>query len=129
VVLPAELPNPVTVVFSTKGVTVGSSIKLSALPASGPAIKATSAATTGSTENATASVEINLPGGQSVLQASVTYTVVAALGDAMSTFAQGERVEKVRLSATLGGASTATLITVSGKEYEVPAEILGRFVG
>ena len=40
-------------------------------------------------------------------------------------FAQNERVEKVQLSATLGGAdSQVKLITVSGKEYVVPATVL-----
>jgi hypothetical protein len=33
------------------------------------------------------------------------------------------------LSATHGGASTATLITISGKDYEVSAEVLGKFEG
>lgn len=127
--LPPATPNPVTVVLTTKGVTVGSSIKLTVLPAIGTAITATSAPTTGTSDNATASVDVNLPTGQSILQASVTYTVVAAVGDAMSVYAQGERVEQVRLSATLGGPSMATLITVSGREIEVPAEALAGMQG
>lgn len=127
VTLPANLPNPVTVGFATKGVTVGSSIKLTVVPTRGPAISATSSPTTGVTDNATASVSINMPTGQSVLQASVTYTIVAALGDAMSVYAQGERVKQVRLSSVLGGSATAVLITVSGKEYEVAAATLAEF--
>jgi hypothetical protein len=50
--------------------------------------------------------------------------VVAALGDLLKNFAGNERVEKVTLMATLGGPSKAKLTTVSGKEYEVPAEVL-----
>lgn len=122
--LPPEVSNPVAVVIKTSGVTVGSTIKLTVAPAIGAAYSATSAPTTGTTDNATASVNIDIPSGQSILQASVTYTVVAAVGDAMSVYAQGERVEKVRLSTTLGGDSMATLITVSGREYEVPASVL-----
>ena len=129
VALPKGTANPVEVVFSTRGITVGSSITLTVIPASGLPITATSEPTTGVSENATASVSIDLPARQSVMQASVTYTVVAAVGDAMSVFAQGERVEKVRLSASLGGASLATLITVSGQEYEVPVAALAALPG
>jgi hypothetical protein len=38
----------------------------------------------------------------------------------LSTFAQGERVEKIQLSASLGAPTKMTLITVSGKEYAAP---------
>jgi len=121
--------NPVTVAFATKGVTVGSTITLTLMPPIGAGTTATSAATTGTVDNATAAVSIDLPGGNSILQASVTFTVVASLGDAMSKYAQGERVEKVRLISTLNGPSTATLITVSGKEFTVPAEVLAGIQG
>jgi hypothetical protein len=129
VTIPAGAPNPVTVVFTTQGVTVGSTIKLTVAPPIGIAITAISAPTTGTTDNATSSVAIDIPGGSSILQASVTYTVVASLGDAMSNYAQGERVERVRLSSVLGGPSTATLITVSGKEFTVPSGVLAGLRG
>ena len=56
-----------------------------------------SPALTGSTASATASVPVNLPVDPSVLSAQTTYTVVAALGDALSRFANNERVEKITL--------------------------------
>ena len=59
-----------------------------------------------------------------MLQATTTYTVAVAMGEARSRFAQNERVEKVQLIATLGGQSQAKLITVSGKEYLVPMSVL-----
>lgn len=123
--LPTGFTNPVTVTFLTSGVTVGSSIKLTVTPAQGVAYTATSAPTTGTTASATASVSVNLLSGPNTLQASVTYTVVASVGDAMSVYAQGERVEKVTLASTLGSKnSTVTLTTISGKEYVVPASVL-----
>lgn len=125
--LPSTLPNPVTVTFATRGVTVGSLIKLRVQPPIGAATSVTSAATTGTIDNATASVSVDLPAGNSILQASVTYTVLASVGDAMAVYAQGERVEQVRLTTILGGPSMATLITVSGKEFEVPAAVLAAF--
>jgi hypothetical protein len=128
VALPAGFTNPVTVNFVTSGVTVGSSIKLTITPAKGVAVTATSAPTTGSTSSATASVAVNLLSGPNTLQASVTYTVVASVGDAMSVYAQGERVEKVTLASTLGSKeSRVTLTTVSGKEFIVPAAVLSQF--
>lgn len=123
--LPANFTNPVTVTFVTTGVTVGSSIKLTVMPVRGTAFSATSAPTTGTTSSATSSVSVTLPPGQNVLQASVTYTVVASVGDAMSVYAQGERVEKVTLASALGSKETqVTLTTVSGKEYAAPASVL-----
>lgn len=126
VVLPIGTTNPVTVTFVTSGVTVGSLIKLTVVPVQGTAYSATSAATTGTTGSATTSVSVNLPSGSNnTLQASVTYTVVASVGDAMSVYALGERVEKVTLASILGSKeSKVTLTTVSGKEYVVPASAL-----
>lgn len=128
IALLAGFVNPVTVDFVTTGVTVGSSIKLSVTPAQGVAYSATSAPTTGTTSSAAASVSVNLLSGSNTLQASVTYTVVASIGDAMSVYAQGERVEKVTLASTLGSKdSSVTLTTVSGKEFVVPAAVLAQF--
>lgn len=127
VALPSGFTNPVTVTFVTSGVTVGSSIKLTITPAQGTAYSATSAPTTGTTGSATASVSVSLPSGPNTLQASVTYTVVASVGDAMSVYAQGERVERVTLASTLGKESSVTLTTVSGKEYVVPVSALAKF--
>jgi hypothetical protein len=59
-----------------------------------------------------------------VLSAQTTYTVVAAVGDLLKNYAGNERVERVTLTATLGGPSKALLTTVSGKQYEVPADVL-----
>lgn len=121
--LPAETVNPVAVVFSTTGVPVGNTVTLTVTPAYGTPISAVSPALTGSTASATASVQVNLPKGPSTLQAQTTYTIVASLGNALSTYANNERVEKVTLTAVAGGASKVTLITASGKTFDIsPAQ-------
>jgi hypothetical protein len=120
ITLPAGTPNPVTVVFTTSNVPVGNTVLLKVIPQTGATSSAISPALTGSTASATASVSVNLPVGPSVLQAQTTFTIVAALGDLLKNFAGNERVEKITLSATLGGKSRMTLITVSGHEYEAP---------
>jgi len=122
--LAGNTPNPVSVVFTTSGVPVGTTVQLTVTQAYGARVVATSAPTTGTTTSATATVSVSLPAGPSVLQAQTTFTVVAELGDLLRNFAGNERVERITLAATLGGKSTATLITVSGKRYEVPAEAL-----
>lgn len=124
IVLPANTPNPVTVTFATTGVPVGNTITLTVVPAAAAAVSAVSPALSGTTENATASVNINLPGGPSVLQATTSYTVVAALGrDLGMRYANGEQVERVTLLASLNGPPAVMLTTVSGKQYRVPAPV------
>ena len=129
ITLPATTANPVTVVFTTTGVPVGNTVTLRVTPAYGAPISALSPALAGTTDSATASVQVSLPTGPSVLQAQTTYTIVAALGDALSTYANNERVEKITLTATPGKPSTVTLVTVSGKEFSVPAAVLARVRG
>lgn len=125
VTLPATTANPVTVSFTTTGVPAGNTVRLTLKPVSGNETTAVSPALVGDTTSATASVNITLPDGPSTLQATVTYNIVLAMGDALSVYAQGERVEKITLATALGSKeSTVTLITVSGKEYVIPAAVL-----
>lgn len=120
ITLPSTTPNPVTVEFATTGVPVGNTVSLRVTPAYGTATTVVSPAITGSTTAGVASVSATLPSGPSVLSATTTYTIVTAMGEALSVYAQGETVEKVRLTTTMNGPTLATLITVSGKEFDVP---------
>lgn len=121
---PATLVNPVTISLTTTNVPVGNTVLVKVIPANGPAIEAVSPAITGTNASGTASVSVSLPQGPSTLQAMTTYTVVVAMGEALSHYAQNERVEKVQIVASLGGAGFAKLITVSGKEFDVPMSVL-----
>ncbi len=130
VTLPSTTVNPVAVVFTTTGVPAGNTVKLTLKPSSGAEVTAISPALVGDSTSATASVSVTLPDGPSTLQATVTYNIVLAMGEALSVYAQGERVEKITLASTLGSKeSTVTLITVSGKEYVVPAGVLAAMPG
>lgn len=124
ITLPSSTSNPVTVVFTTSGIPVGSTINLTVTPTLAAPVTAQSGATTGTTTSATASASVTIPTGHNVFQASVSYTVVASLGDALRNFAGNERVNRVTLVATLGGPMKAKLTTVSGKEYDAPPEAL-----
>ena len=75
----------------------------------------------GSEASATASVDVDIPEGPSVLSATLSFTVTASLGDALRQFAEGERVERVMLAAAAGGDSVTTFITASGRRFTYPA--------
>lgn len=124
VAVPATTANPVTITLATSGIPVGSTVKVSVLPRSGTPVSMDSPPTVGSLDNATTSVSIDIPFGNNVLSAQTSYTVVAAVGDALSRFAQGERVEKVTLTSTLGQGDKATLHTVAGRQFEVEPALL-----
>lgn len=129
IVLPSNVQNPVTVALETTNVPTGNTVFVKVVPAYGLVSEVQSPAIAGSTATGNTSVQVTLPQGPSVLQATTTYTVVVAMGEALSQFANNERVEKVQLTATLGGANNEVkLITVTGKEFVVPAAVL-RFAG
>ena len=125
VTFPATQTGPVTVEFQTTNVPTGSTVLLRLVPAYGNVVETLSPAISGSTASGTAAVSVTLPQGPSTLLAITSFTVTVAMGNDLSRFAQNERVEKVELVATLGRpATTARLITVSGKSYEVPVAVL-----
>jgi hypothetical protein len=124
ITFPANLVNPVTISLVTTNVPVGNTVLVKIIPATGPVIEAVSPAISGTTANGTASVSVSLPQGPSTIQAMTTYTVVIAMGEALSQYAKNERVEKVQIVASLGGAGYAKLITISGKEFDVPMSVL-----
>jgi len=124
ITLPASTTNPVTVEFATVNVPVGNTVRLTVSPQNGSPTSVVSPAITGSTANGVASVPVNLPVGPSVLQAQTTFTIVAAVGDLLRYYAGNEQVEQIELSAIFGGPSSVTLVTVSGKRYEVPQALL-----
>ena len=118
--IPNTVTNPVTVNIAASGIPLGTVVKVILNQPYGENVTADSSPLTGTTQSSTASASINIPIGSTVMMASTTYTLTLAMGEAMSIYAKGERVEKVRLSAAVGGQPLATLITISGKEFEVP---------
>jgi len=124
VALAAATPNPVTVELQTNGVPPGTVIQVTLIPEFGAKSTVDSLPTAGSLDGASTRVSLNIPDGRSVLTATTTFTVVAALGERLSPFAQGEPVERVRLSTEPGQPSRMVLFTASGREVEVPAATL-----
>jgi len=124
VTVPSAKVNPVDVVVTSSGVPVGTTVALSVKPDNDSAIIATPVAITGSQSAGSATLSVNLPDGASVLEASTSFIITAAVGDALAPYANNERVEKVTLTASTGGPGVAILTTVSGKTYRVPQGVL-----
>lgn len=123
IVLPEDTPNPVTVTFQTSGIPLGNTVTLKVVPSIGAATEVVSNALAGTESNATAEAEVDIPDGPSVLQASVSFTVVedSALSTNLSRFTNGEPVASVTVDAGTDAPGTTKLITVSGREFTWPS--------
>lgn len=117
VILPFNTQNPVTVALSAVNVPVGTTVTVKSSPAIGTTVTATGTLA-GTYESSSVSVQLNVSMSYpSVLTASVTLVVTAALGGPI--YAEGELVEKIRVETAMGSGSTMTYITVSGREIPV----------
>ena len=122
--LSADTPNPVAVELESSNVPPGTVLTVKVAQDRGNPSSVSSTALAGTMSHATASANVTILMGLSTMYAQATFTILASLGDALSTYAQGERVDQVRLETALNGESTTTLITVSGKEFVVPPALL-----
>jgi hypothetical protein len=115
--LPYNTTNPVTVVVTGAYIPANTTVTVNASPTLGNVTSATGTLS-GSGDTSTASVSLSIATAYpSIITASVTYQLTAANGGPI--YAGGERVDRVRVAANLGGGSTITYITESGKE--IPA--------
>lgn len=123
--IPLNQQNPVNVNIAAINVPLATTVTVTVTPTyAGVPTSATSSPLAGSFENSTASASVNIPNGPSVIIAQVSYTLTLAMGNALSIYAQGERVERVILSAAPSGPTTVKLVTVSGREFDAPASVL-----
>lgn len=122
VIIPEATPNPVSIEFATTNIPVGNTIELTVTPQSGANAVVVSNAISGTDENGTATVSVDIPDGPSVLSASVTFTVaVASTQQDFSQFAQGNEVEKVRIDFDPAKGSMTTFIAKNGDEFTWPS--------
>jgi hypothetical protein len=124
VTIPSGTSDPINVTVGTLNVPVGTIVRVMMVPQVGPAVGVDNAPTTGTDVSASTQIALNIPSGASTLQASATYTVVASVGDALSRFAQGERVERVTLTSTLGQGNKAIWHTIAGRQFDVEPALL-----
>jgi hypothetical protein len=121
--LPADTPNPVAVEFEASGIPLGNIVELTVIPAHGEGSTTLSNALDGSVALSSAAATVDLPQGPSTLMATVTYTLVAGLGEGLEQLA-GEPVESLRIEASLTGEARYLLITRSGRVVPIsPAQL------
>lgn len=116
VMLPFNTKNPITVVVTGTNIPTGQTVTVKASPSVGTATSATgtlSGTDTASSTSVSLTIATAYP---SLITSSVTFQV-AALNGVGPIYAGGEKVEFVRVAANLGGSSTVTYITGSGKEF------------
>jgi hypothetical protein len=121
--LPADTPNPVAVEFEASGIPLGNIVEVAVTPSLGGGSTTVSNALDGSVELSTATALVDLPQGPSTLMATVTYALVAGLGERLEQFA-GEPVESLRVEASLTGETRYVLLTRSGRKVPItPAQL------
>lgn len=114
VTLPFNSRNPVTIVVTGTNIPAGTTVTLKATPEVG-SVSSASGALSGSDASASVSIPINIVTAYpSLITATVTFQLTAANGGPL--YVNGERIDKVRVAASLGGASSVVYITESGKE-------------
>lgn len=113
--LPANITNPVAVTVSSTNIPSGTTITVKSLSGVGTTVQTASTTLSGANGPLTGTVNINLAVGYpTVLTVSATYTAVASNGSPL--YAEGERVDKIRVDTAMGGSQTVTYITASGRE-------------
>jgi len=116
VVLPATTTNPVQISLAAAQVPLGTTVIVSVKALTGAGSSTLSGGLAGTVASSTATASVTLPTNQpSIITASATFDLVASSGQG-PFYAEGERVERVRIAASLGGATRVTYITASGRE-------------
>ncbi len=122
VTLPPTTTNPVTVNISATNIPVGTTVTVTSAPEYGPSSSA-SGTLSGTDTSSSASISITLSTTyQSILTASATFTIQTAM------YWDEERIEKVRIASTVGGASETVYITETGREIK-SAELMAKMMG
>ncbi len=115
VMLPYNTTNPVTVIVTASNIPVGTVVTVKTNPAQGSVSSVTGTLTGADSSSTTATVQSSISlAYPSTLSASVTFQLAAIQGGPI--YAEGERVDKIRVETTMGRGSSVIYITESGRE-------------
>ena len=118
ITLPAGTTSPVAVTITGANIPVGTTVTVTTKGQIG-SVSSAAATLSGSLASSTASASVTIPTNEpSVISASASFTLTASSG-AGPVYAEGEEVERVRVSASLGGSTQVAYITKSGREIVV----------
>lgn len=116
VIVPASTANPVTVALEASNMPVGTVVQVILTPSRGARTTVSSSGLAGTESASTASASVNLPGGISVISAIGVIDLTIAKANPM--FMEGERINRIEVAATFGGASELTYVTQSGRRIK-----------
>jgi hypothetical protein len=119
VVLPGTTTNPVTVNIAATNVPVGTALTVTVVGFIGASSSATSTQLSGTLASSTATASVTLPTNEpSVITVAATFAI-AALDGQGPYYADGEPVDRIRVTARGGGPGVLAFITRSGREVTV----------
>lgn len=114
--LPAGTTNPVSVIVTATNIPLNTNLTMKLVPIAGNPSLFPVSVLSGTPSLSTTSSDVTFPSGQvSVLNVFASLTITAGL----FPFIDGEETDHVLMAATMGGRSTLTLVTKSGKELPV----------
>jgi hypothetical protein len=113
IVVPSSQTNPVNVALEGANLPVGTVAQVILTPAAGPRTTVQSSGLVGTESASTATASVTLPNGISVISALAVIDLTIAKAKPM--FIEGERVNRIEVAATFGGASELTYVTQSGR--------------
>lgn len=119
VTIPTAQTNPVTIQIEASNVPLDSIVQVIVTPTSGSRTTFQSTALSGSINNSTATANVNLPSGMSVITA--TLTVNLQMAGLMPMFINGEKITRMEVASTLGGEAETIYITKTGKRLNFSA--------
>ena len=119
IIVPAATANPVTVALEASNMPVGTVLQVILTPSRGARTTGSSGPLAGTESASTASASVTLPSGISVI--SATGVIDLTIAKAKPVFMDGERVNRIEVAATFGGASELTYVTESGRRIRQAA--------
>jgi hypothetical protein len=120
ITVPSSQSNPVTVELEGVKVPVGTLVQVTVIPEAGLRTSVQSGALAGTFDLSTATAQVTLPAGTSVITASATVELLAS-ADIPPMFIEGERVARIEITANFGGESDLVYVTKSGRRIAASA--------
>ncbi|MET0650121.1 MAG: hypothetical protein ABW208_26225 [Pyrinomonadaceae bacterium] len=123
VVVPTTQPNPVTVAVEATNIPVGTVATVTLTPAQGARTTTQSTALAGTEATSAATATVSLPSGMCVITATAVIDLTTQSASARPPLLlDGERVDRIEVTATFGGRSEVTYVTRSGRRITKPSE-------
>lgn len=114
IVVPSTTVNPVAIAIEASNIPLGTIVQVILIPANGARVTAQSGPLAGTQPASTATANLSLALGMSVLTASAVVDV-----SQQAMVIDGERVHRIEVAATYRGPSRLTYVTQSGRRIDV----------